>query len=107
MTITPQMLELCGDAVIIRCPKGVVRLSFRADQLDAQYLYGQLMNGSAEAYAGHVKQAALEYAQSFILPWHSTQATGTRIHDHSLFYTQTFSSQLLPIETLKRWLCPR
>jgi hypothetical protein len=104
MRISLQSIRLVEDALLISGPKGPVRVRHQVDQLEAQYLGKQLVNGSAAAYSKALLTEAIQLTERFPFPW-QIDANGTqRIIDHKRFYEQTFSPDLQGIETLKRWL---
>ena len=99
----PEIMACRAGGVRIETPAGEVWLRPTPQGIQAEYARGPLVNGSATAYAGEVKQAALDYSHALDLPWSSDGDATIRINDHQRYYEQTFRPDLLAAETLLRW----
>ena len=104
MRLSSQSFELANNGILIRGPQGTVHLSSSGESIRAIYIGNQLVNGSAKRYADQLKRAAVDYADSIPLPWTYDNEGAFQIKNHAGYYEQTFSTQLIPVETLKTWL---
>jgi hypothetical protein len=104
MRLGPQQLTLTGDGVLADGPQGPVLLRRRGRCIEAHYRGHTLVNGSAQAYAEEVREAALAEARAFPLPWENGPNGRPRITHHRRFYEQTFQPALAGIEALRGWL---
>ena len=99
----PDLMERTNNCVRVNAPHGEVLLRPSRNGIQADYRRGPLVNGSANAYANSVKQAALDYARQLQLPWSSGPGEAIKIEDPMLYYEQTFRPDILAAETLLRW----
>ena len=97
------MIRRTDDGVLISAPSGEVLLKRGKECIVAEYHSGPLINGTATAFAEKAKRTALEYASKLEMPWTEDRDDGLKIHDHGVFYQQTFSNQTYALETLNRW----
>jgi hypothetical protein len=97
------LMRRTEGGIRIDAPEGEVWLSPTPTGIKADYRRGNLVNGSATAYAESVKQAALDYACELELPWSSHPDGTIRVEDSQLYYKQTFRPDILASETLLRW----
>ena len=104
MRMTPQSIRLADGALLLKGPKGVVRIQSRAGGIVAQYQGKQLVNGSARAYSRQLLDQAIEYTKQFPFPWEIKLDGTRRITNHEQFYEQTFNPNLQGIEMLRYWI---
>lgn len=102
--LSPHQIGITEAGIEITGPEGPVRLRWIEGEIQARYIGEKLVNGSAQAYAEALSEAALHTAATFPLPWNYDSEGRQRINDHRQFYEQTFQRDLCGIERLLYWM---